>query len=97
MISGLLGSLVWVAANFAYCAYLRDGESGFKRLAAFWLGFPITMISMFVVPHTRRLRVPERSELEEEYQLLLEIKQDRASRDERARVPGSTEAAGERL
>lgn len=95
MLSGLLGSFVWVAANFAYRSYVRDGERGFKRFAAFWLGFPITLVSSFVVPHAERVRAPRRNELEEEHRLLLEIRRDRARRDERARVSGHTDAAEE--
>ncbi len=95
MVSGLLGSFVWVAANFTYCAYVRDGERGFKRFAAFWLGFPITLISMFAVPKTRRASVNDRSELEEERNLLLEIRMDRIRRDRGTRVLESDEALGE--
>ena len=40
MLEGILGSLVWVVANFAYGSYLRDGERGFKRLAAFCARIP---------------------------------------------------------
>ena len=95
MFSGLLGVFVWVAANFAYWSYVRDGQRGFKRFAAFWLGFPITLVSSFMAPHTERVRAPQRSELEEEQRLLLEIRRDRARRDERARLSGHTDAAGE--
>ncbi len=95
MVSGLLGSVVWVAANFAYCAYVRDDERGFKRFAAFWLGFPITLISMFVAPHMRRMRVPRRSEVEEDHKLLLEIRRDRALREGRTYETRSSETAGE--
>ncbi len=94
MFSGLLGAFVWVAANFAYCSYVRNGERGFKRLAAFWLGFPITLVSTFVAPQAERVRAPRRGELEEEQRLLLEIRRDRARREERARVSGHTDAAG---
>ena len=95
MLSGLLGSFVWVAANFSYCAYVRDGQRGFKRFAAFWLGFPITLISMFVAPHTRRLRAPRRSEIEEDHKLLLEIRRDRALREGQTYISRSSETAGE--
>ena len=95
MFNGLLGVFVWVAANFAYYSYVRNGERGFKRLAAFWLGFPITLVSTFVAPQAERVRAPRRGELEEEQRLLLEIRRDRARREERARVSGHTDAAGE--
>ena len=80
MLEGILGSLVWFMANLAYGSYVRDGERGFKRFAAFWLGFPLTLCSAFVITRTRRLRVPGGDELEEERELLLEIRRDRARR-----------------
>ena len=61
MFNGLLGVFVWVAANFAYYSYVRNGERGFKRLAAFWLGFPITLVSTFVAPQAERVRAPRRN------------------------------------
>lgn len=88
MLSGLLGSFVWVAANFAYWSHVRDRERGFKRFAAFWLGFPITLVSMFVAPRTKRVQARQQTEFDEEHGLLLEIRRDRARRDERARIPG---------
>ena len=95
ILSGLLGSFVWVAANVAYCSYVRDGARGCKRFAAFWLGFPVTLISMFAVPHTKRIREPERSDLEEDHRLLLEIRRDRALREGQRQVPGRTDVATE--
>jgi len=80
MLEGILGSLVWVVANFAYGSYLRDGERGFKRLAAFWLGFPLTLCSGFLIPRSRRITKSRRDEFEEERELLMEIRRDRALR-----------------
>ena len=80
MLESLLGSLVWIVANVAYGAYVRDGERGFKRLAAFWLGFPLTLCSGFLMPRRSGLRHPMRDELEEDRALLLEIRRDRARR-----------------
>ena len=93
MLEGILGSLVWIVANVAYGLYLRDGERGFKRLAAFWLGFPLTLCSGFFVPRTRRLTEPRRNELEEERTLLMEIRRDRARRISRGQ--GGDDGAGE--
>ena len=99
MLERILGSLVWLMANLAYGSYVRDGERGFKRFAAFWLGFPLTLCSAFVIPRTRRLRVPRGDESEEERELLLEIRRDRARRlsrgqeeDEVADLAGDEEA-----
>ncbi len=80
MLEGLLGSLVWVAANGAYRSYVRDGEKGFKRLAAFCLGFPITLVSAFVVRPVKRVHGPRQAE-DEERALLLEIRRDHALRE----------------
>ena len=85
MLERILGSLVWLMANLAYGSYVRDGERGFKRFAAFWLGFPVTLCSAFVIPRTRRLRVLRGDELEEERELLMEIRRDRARRSFRGR------------
>ena len=92
MLSGLLGSFVWVAANFAYWSYVRDRDGGFKRCAAFWLGFPITLVSMFTAPREKRVRTRRPSELEEEETLLLEIRRDRVRRE--ARVSGRADTEG---
>ena len=80
MLKGILGTLVWIVATVAYVSYVRDGERGFKRLAAFWLGFPWTLCCAFIVPRSKRLREPRRDELEDERTLLMEIRRDRALR-----------------
>ena len=80
MLEGILGSLVWFMANLAYGSYVRDGERGFKRFAAFWLGFPLTLCSAFVIPRRRSITKSRRDEFEEEQELLMEIRRDRARR-----------------
>ena len=80
MLEGILGSLVWLMANVAYGSYVRDGERGFKRFAAFWLGFPLTIFFADVIPRTRRITKSKRDEFEEERELLMEIRRDRARR-----------------
>jgi hypothetical protein len=87
MLESILGPLVWILANVAYGAYVRDGERGFKRLAAFCLGFPLTLCSSFFMAPTSRLRQPMRDELEEERALLLEIRRDRARRLSQSPAP----------
>ena len=79
MLEGLLGSLVWVAANWAYRSYVREGERGFKRVAAFVLGFPITLVSAFVVRPVKRIKLQQAED--EERSLLLEIRRDHALRE----------------
>lgn len=80
MLEGILGSLVWVVANVAYGTYVRDGERGFKRVLAFYLGFPGTLCSAFVIPRSKRITNSRGDELEEERELLMEIRRDRARR-----------------
>lgn len=87
MLGGILYALAAIMANVAYVSYLRDGEEGFRRFAAFYVGLPYTLVSYFVVKPTRRLAEPETDtryelqvELEEERDLLLEIRRDRARR-----------------
>ena len=80
MFKGILTLLVWIVATVAYVSYVRDGERGFKRLAAFWLGVPWTLCCAFIVPRSKRLREPRRDELEDERTLLMEIRRDRAHR-----------------
>ncbi len=99
MLEGILGALVWLMANLAYGAYVRDGERGFRRFAAFCLGFPLTLCSAFVIPRRRSITKSRRDEFEEEQELLLEIRRDRARRlsrsqeaEERTGVGGDEEA-----
>ena len=99
MFQSLLTVLVWTVATGAYVSYRRDGTRGFRRLAAFCLGFPWTFCSAFIVPRGRPIRNPGRKELEDEQRLLMEIRRDRARRirlgqrsDEAADVVGDEEA-----
>ena len=80
MIEGLVTALVWVAANGAYRNYVREGERGFKRVAAFVLGFPGTLVSAFLVRPGRRVNRLQREE-DEDRALLLEIRRDTALRE----------------
>ena len=87
MLGWILYWLVEIMANVAYVSYVREGERGFKRFAAFCLGWPYTLVSYFVIKPTRRMGAPKADaryhaqlELEEERDLLLEIRRDRALR-----------------
>ena len=83
-------SQLWWGAG---CPPQADRERGGKRFAAFVLGFPITLISMFVAPHTRRLRLPKKNEAQAEHDLLLEIRRDRALRDGQGPASGQEDVA----
>jgi len=99
MLEGIVGSLVWIVANLAYGSYVRDGERGLKRGLSFYLGFPGTLCSAFVIPRRKRITKSRRDEVEEERELLREIQRDRARRlsrgegaDEGTDVAGDGEA-----
>ena len=103
MLGELLGGLVWITANVAYGPMVRSGERGFRRFAAFWLGWPGTLVSYFVIKPTRRAAEPRvdnryrtQIELEEERDLLLEIRRDQALRIARRQVrDDGTEQGGD--
>ena len=87
MLGEILGGLVWIIANVTYGPMVRSGERGFRRFAAFWLGWPGTLVSYFVIKPTRRVAEPRvdtrhrtQIESEEERDLLLEIRRDHALR-----------------
>ncbi len=80
MLEGIATLVVWIVATTAYVSYVRDGERGFKRLVAFWLGFPWTLCSAFIVQRSKLLPEPIHDEEEEERALLLEIRRDRLLR-----------------
>lgn len=80
VLEGLLTSIVWITANVAYRSCVREGERGFKRFAAFWLGWPGTFVSAFSVRRGKRVAKPEVDEMEGEEALLMEIRRDRARR-----------------
>lgn len=87
MLKEILGALVWIIANLAYRPMVRDGERGFRRFAAFWLGWPGTLVSYFTINPGKRLAKPKADaryqaqlDSEGERDLLLEIRRDRARR-----------------
>ena len=90
MLGWILYLLAVITANVSYVSYVRDGGRGFKRFAAFYVGFPYTLVSYFVVKPTGRVAEPKADayqaqlEFEEERDLLLEIRRDRALRVSRA-------------
>jgi hypothetical protein len=87
MLERILARLVWIMANVTYGSMVGTGERGFRRFVAFWLGWPGTLVSYFVIKPTRRVAEPKADaryqaqlEFEEERDLLLEIQRDRAHR-----------------
>ena len=91
MLGWILYLLAVITANVSYVSDVRDGGRGFKRFAAFCVGFPYTLVSYFVVKPTGRVAEPRADAryqaqlgFEEERDLLLEIRRDRARRVSRA-------------
>lgn len=87
MLARILAALVWIIANVVYSSMVRDGQRGFRRLAAFYLGWPGTFVSYLAIQPKRRVEDPEldtryrtQLEFEEDRDLLYEIRRDRARR-----------------
>jgi hypothetical protein len=45
----IVAVILWVLANAVYVDMRRRGKRGFKRLCAFWLGWPGTFVGMLSV------------------------------------------------
>lgn len=75
----LFGTIVWVVAVTVYSDCLKRNERGFRRLAAFWLGFPFTVVSACVV--SGRKTPPTLPHPDEESDLLAEVRRDRQLRE----------------
>lgn len=72
---------VWIVANVVYVDLVRRGSRGPKRLVSFFLGWPLTFVSLLTVKEgdARLLRAPP----DDEERLLREIRIDRELRDDR--------------
>lgn len=57
MLEGIIGSLVWLAANGLYIDMKRKGQTGLSRVILFWMGTPATWIWFFLVPEGSRVQV----------------------------------------
>ena len=85
MLEGLVGLIIWLCGNYFYYEFRKEGErSGFKRFIAFWMGFPLTIVSFLIVPMGKSplLKAPP----SEGDSLLEEIRRDRALRDMQERL-----------
>ena len=87
MLARFLWLLVWIVANVVYASMVRDGQRGFRRFAAFYLGWPGTFVSFLAIQPKRRVADAEvdahyraQLEFEEDRDLLFEIRRDRARR-----------------
>jgi hypothetical protein len=78
LIQQLAGFAVWLVANGVYVDLRRKGEKGFARLVCFWLGLPVTWLSLLVVGEGSQPRI--RPPPDDDTILLREIRRDRALR-----------------
>ena len=72
------GLIISVLAVFVYIDARRKGLGGFRRLAAFWFGFPATFFVMMLVRDGSQPAI--RSHDEGITDLVAEIRKDRAAR-----------------
>jgi hypothetical protein len=78
LIQELAGLAVWLVANGVYLDLRRKGEKGFARLVSFWLGMPVTLFSLMLVPEGSQPRI--RPPPDDDSGLLEEVRRDRALR-----------------
>jgi len=78
LIRELAGFAVWLVANGVYADLRRKGEKGFARLVCFWLGLPVTWLSLLLVREGSQPRV--RPPPDDVLGLLQDIRRDRALR-----------------
>ncbi len=73
-----VGAIVWTLANAVYFDLRRKGIRGFGRFAAFWVGNPMTWITLFVVKEGKldQIETPP----DDEDRLLREVRIDRELR-----------------
>jgi hypothetical protein len=74
----LVGAIVWALANVVFIDMRRKNVAGFAGVAAFVVGMPLTLITMFVVKERRG--VPLEPPKDDEDELLLEVRRDREAR-----------------
>ena len=48
-LGGLISVLIWTLGNLAYWTFRSAGETGFKRIVAFWMGMPLTWVTLLAV------------------------------------------------
>jgi len=85
---GIVGSIVWILANFLYIDMKRKGRSGLSRIFLFWMGNPLTWLWLFLI---REGSTPEIVEPPDDAEALLaEIRRER-----RLSAGTSGEEAGE--
>lgn len=84
----LVGAIVWAFANAVFIEMRRKNVAGFAGVAAFFVGMPLTLITLFVVKE-RQAALFEPPKDDDE-QLLRDVIVDR----ERRRLAPKGEVAG---
>lgn len=74
----LIGSLVWLAANWLYIDMKRKGRTGFARIFFFWMGIPATWLWLFLIPAGKKTKLPPPSD--DFDAIMAEIQRDKALR-----------------
>lgn len=79
LVRSITGALVWLVANVVYLDKRRRGRRGIARFFAFWLGLPVSFVTLVVLREGEEelVRPPE----DDEEALLREVRQDRALRE----------------
>lgn len=90
----LFGLMVWAGAVYLYVDYRRSGEGGFKRFAAFWVGFPATFGCLLCVREGSRKERKELSVEQEETILREEIRHSLDARGDGPAGPSETRRPG---
>ncbi len=78
ILEAVIGFIVWSVANVVYLDMVRGGTRGFRRLVAFWMGTPTTILTLLFV--RRENRVAFEPPPDDDQQLLEEIRRDRRTR-----------------
>jgi hypothetical protein len=65
-------------ANGVYLDLRRKGDKGFARFVSFWLGLPVTVFSLLLVPEASQPRI--KPPPDDDGSLLAEVRRDRALR-----------------
>lgn len=84
----IAGLVLWILANAVYVDMRRRSEKGIKRLVAFWIGWPGTLVGLLSVEEGSQPTV--RRDDRDLGQLVRQIRRDRAVRH----LPGTAESLG---
>jgi hypothetical protein len=76
----MVTAFAWFIANWVYLDFRRTGKRGFKRLVAFWMGWPATFVSLLVVRDGSQPRMLADDDGLDD--LMAEIRRDRIGRDD---------------